>query len=105
MDQNMPDKLPKKHLFVAVQAVNYEVHKATDLPQRQKHKKTSNALSRVMKPQPTPMYLCLILVFLSWWGSWRIRCRSSGLISLAHEKVVFQVYLSWGFDGITATSG
>lgn len=38
-DQNMPDKLPKKHLFVAVQAVNYEVHKATDLKPRQKHKK------------------------------------------------------------------
>jgi hypothetical protein len=35
MDQNMPDKLPKKHLFVAVQAVNNEVHKATDLQQRQ----------------------------------------------------------------------
>lgn len=35
----MPDKLPKKHLFVAVQAVNYEVHKATDLKPRQKHKK------------------------------------------------------------------
>ena len=106
MDQNMPDKLPKKHLFVAVQAVNNEVHKATDLQQRQTYEnfKSFKALSHVMKPQSAPLYLRLILVFLSWWGSWCIRCRSSGLISLAQEKGVFQVYLSWRFDGITATS-
>lgn len=26
-----PDNLPKKHLFVTIQAVHNEVHKATDL--------------------------------------------------------------------------
>ena len=30
--EKIPDKLPKKHLLVAVQTVNDEVHEATNLP-------------------------------------------------------------------------
>lgn len=42
MNQNMPDKLPKKHLFIAVQAVNYEVHETTDLHQDKIIRKVQN---------------------------------------------------------------
>ena len=30
--QHMPDQLPKKHLFVAVQAVDNKIHETTNLP-------------------------------------------------------------------------
>lgn len=42
MNQNMPDKLPKKHLFIAVQAVNYEFHKTTNLHQDEIIRKVQN---------------------------------------------------------------
>ena len=53
--QNMPDKLPKKHLFVAVQAVDNKIHETTNLFS---HVWNSNTI----KKNPSKLYIRTFLV-------------------------------------------